>query len=260
MFVLKKIVSRLFFPLPFGLGLSFVGLVLLWFTPRQKLGKTAVTAGLTFLLAFSSPFMGRHLIVPLESRYPPYGPSSQPSIPDEEIAYVVVLAGGAGMVEGYPLTRQIGGGGVMRLVEGVRVHRRCANSKLVLSGGYGVDPDTDPLTLTNYHFVRLLGVAEQDIIVENTSRDTKDEARNIRPIVGDAPFALVASASHMPRALAIFQKQGMNPVPAPTDYQEGLSSVLTPESFYPSAGSLSRSETAVYEYLGMLWAKIRGLV
>jgi uncharacterized SAM-binding protein YcdF (DUF218 family) len=233
---------------------------LLWFSSRQKLGKAIVTLGVVLLLVFSSPAVGGRLLTPLEVRHPPYTPLSQPAIPCDAVAYVVVLAGGTELVEEYPLTRQIGGGGVMRIIEGVRIHRACPNSKYVLSGGYGAEPDTDPRTLTTYHLAKFLGVAEQDIIVENSSWDTEAEARNIQPIVGDAPFVLVASASHMPRALAIFRGQGMDPIPAPTDYQHGLVSIVTAESFYPNAGSLWRSETAIYEYLGMLWVRLRGKV
>jgi len=35
---------------------------------------------------------------------------------------------------------------------------------------------------------------------------------------------------------------------------------ITPGRFYPSAGGLRKTERAFYEYLGLAWAKLRGLI
>ena len=259
-FILKKLVSRFLFPLPFSLGLATLGLILLWFTRRQRAGKVFVTLGVLLLLLFSSEAVGEMLISPLEGRYPPYGSHDHVPLPENEIQYVVVLAGGIPSVAGYPITRQVDGGAMARLVEGVRILRRCPNSKLVLSGGRGADPHLNPATLTNLLFVKLLGVDESRVIVCNLSQDTDDEARNLAGIIGQAPMVLVTSASHMPRALALFESYGMHPIPAPTDYRTGLVRVFLVESIFPNADALYNSERAIYEYLGMLWLKLLGLL
>jgi uncharacterized SAM-binding protein YcdF (DUF218 family) len=260
MFVFKKLVSRLLFPLPLSLELATLGLLLLWFTSRQKLGKLLVTLSVLLLLILGSGSVSERLIAPLEDRYPPFGTQPSHLAAAQGIDYVVVLAGGLESVEEMPVTRQVGGGGMARLVEGVRILGLCPHSALVLSGGYGADPEAAPETLTNYRLVRLLGVAEERIIINNTSWDTESEARNIAPIVGAAPFVLVTSATHMPRAVALFRGQGLDPIPAPSDYRLGLVRVVTAESFFPNSTSLWYSETAIYEFLGMLWAKLRGLI
>ena len=260
MFLLKKLVSRLLFPLPFGLGLSLVGLLLLWFTARQKLGKSLVTVGVVLLLLLSAAPVAEKLLAPLEDVYLPYGVPATGAGSHDDVAFVVVLAGGLPTEPALPITRQVGARGMARLVEGVRVHRLCPNSKLVLSGGLGANPNTPRDELSNYRFVRLLGVDDEAIIIQNNSLDTAQDARNVHPVVGGAPCVLVTSASHLPRAMAIFQKEGMHPVPAPTDYYIGLVRVWTPASLYPSTGNLEMSERAIYEYLGTLWARLRGLV
>ena len=258
LFALKKAVSRLLFPLPFTVGLAAIGLLLLWFSKRQKLGKVLVTVGLVLLLLLSSEAVSTLLIDPLEKAHPAYGPAQVAAVDEGAVEYIVVLAGGTDFFPEYPVTRQIGRGSVGRLVEAVRVHKRCPNSKLVLSGGLYANPETPQEMLTNYRFVTMLGVDETDIIVRNISRDTAEEARNVAPVVGEAPFFLVTSASHMPRALALFEAQGLHPIPAPTSYMTELLHFIGAESFYPSAGNLLKSERAIYEYLGMLWAKVRG--
>ena len=259
-FILKKLVSRLLFPLPFSLGLAILGLILLWFTRRQKAGKVLVTLGVLLMLALSTGFVSHELIAPLEARHEPYGLNDQYAVAEDEIQYVVVLAGGFPAVPGYPITRQVDGGGMARLVEGVRVYRRCPNATLILSGGRGVDPNLDPGMLTNMLFVKLLGVDQARVLVRNVSQDTEEEARNLAGIIGQAPMVLVASASHMPRALTIFQQAGMHPIAAPTDYRTGLVHVFVVESLYPNADALYNSERAIYEYIGTLWLRLKAVI
>ena len=259
-FYAKRLVSRALFPLPLSLELMAIGLVLLWLTRRQRLGKILITVGAALLLLLSLGPIGEALVTTLEGRYEPYGAYGHFPVPEEEIAYVVVLAGGLPSDPELPITRYGGGDGGGRALEAVRIHRRCPNSKLVLSGGLGADPDAPKELLTNYRFVTMLGVADADIIIQNTSLDTDDEARNIKPIVGDASFVLVTSASHMPRALALFRQQGMDPIPAPTDYRVGPIRRYTLDSLIPSVYALQESETTVYEYLGMLWARLTGQI
>lgn len=260
LFVAKKLVSRLLFPLPLSLALAILGLLFLWFSSRQKLGKVLVSLGILLLLLFSSGTVAGGLITPLERQYLPYSMPGNDAVPDEEIRYVVVLAGGIRSLPEYPITRQVGSHAMARLVEAVRIHQRCPNSRLILSGGRGADPDLAIDTLTNYRFATLLGVDPAKIIIQNSSLDTDDEARNIRPIVGDAPFVLVTSATHLPRAMALFRGAGMQPIPGPTDWITGLVQIWVPESLFPSSGALATSEVAVYEFLGTLWAKLTGLM
>ncbi len=46
-------------------------------------------------------------------------------------------------------------------------------------------------------------------------KDTEEEAAAVKQAIGDAPFLLVTSASHLPRAMIFFQQEGLNPLPAP---------------------------------------------
>jgi uncharacterized SAM-binding protein YcdF (DUF218 family) len=45
---------------------------------------------------------------------------------------------------------------------------------------------------------------------------------------------LVTSAIHMPRSVALFRKQGMDPIPAPAGQTAKARQVLTPELFFQS--------------------------
>ena len=104
----------------------------------------------------------------------------------------------------------------------------------------------------------LSGVLKADRLLEPSSKDTKDQARLIKEIVGKDSFVMVTSAAHMPRSMALFEKQRMKPIPAPTGYGVKQRERPSPGMFLPSAHALLKAEVAVYEYLGMVWAKIRG--
>jgi uncharacterized SAM-binding protein YcdF (DUF218 family) len=103
-----------------------------------------------------------------------------------------------------------------------------------------------------------IGVPENDIILESKSKDTKDQAKIIKSIIGSEPFVLVTSASHMPRSMAMFRKLGMSPIPSPIGHRVRGGQGLSPHSFFPGTGNLRKAELAVHEYLGLTWPKLMG--
>ena len=261
MFLMKKIVSPFLFPLPLTLLVSFVGLCLLWFTRRQRAGKVAVTLGLVALFLLSHGLVAGRLLQPLEQAFPAFETAALAggaigSAADAK--YVVVLGAGTKSDPRLPITSQLADSTVVRLVEGIRIHRQIPGSVLVLSGGrvFDLTPEAEAMSQLAVE----LGVAQGDLIVEGGSRDTENQARMVRPIVGEAPFVLVTSAAHMPRSMALFRKVGLEPIPAPTRHRVRVGTVVSPGLFFPSADDLIKSERAFYEVLGLAWAKLRGRV
>ncbi|MBI4496089.1 MAG: envelope biogenesis factor ElyC [Deltaproteobacteria bacterium] len=254
MFLLKKIVAPFFFPLTFSLGIILAGLILLWFTPRKRAGKVALTAGAALLLVLSYGPVPDLLLRPLEYRYPPILHPEELS----QVRWIVVLGGGHTSDPTIPPTSRISSSALVRLVEGIRIHRALPGSRLVLSGGVVFDPVPEAETMAEVAV--LLGVARQNLVLESDSKDTEEEARFIRGIVAESPFVLVTSASHMPRSMALFRKMGLRPIPAPTHYKikERQGEKISPGAFFPSLGGLDKAETAIYEYLGLAWSKLRG--
>ncbi len=245
MYLLKKILAPFFFPMPICIGISFLGLYLLWFAKREMAGKVLISVGICLLYLLSCRFASNMLLEPLERQYPPYQAG-------DSVKLVVVLGGGGTFTSRIPVISQFSNPSLARLVEGIRIHREHPGSRLIFTGRN--------VSKAMAKTAKAIGVDEGDILVENRSKDTKDEAKNVRRIVGERPFVLVTSASHMPRAMALFRKQGMTPHPAPTEHMVKAEGILTPKAFYPGSGGLRKSERAVYEYLGLLWAKLRGQI
>jgi uncharacterized SAM-binding protein YcdF (DUF218 family) len=131
-------------------------------------------------------------------------------------------------------------------------------SKLILSGGGGFDPVPNAKIMADVAMA--IGVDRRDLILESVSKDTKDEARLIQKIVGGDRFLLVTSASHMPRSVPLFEKLGMKPIPVPTAHQIIERQAMDPGMFFPSTGNLRKAEMAFHEYLGSVWARIRGQI
>ncbi len=264
MFFLRKALSRLLFPLPLTLLVLVVGIALSWSKRGEKPGKALSLLGVGLLFVFSWPVTSTALLYPLESRYPALGPAQLAALDWDQVNTIVVYAGCGMMVESRPVTKQVGDSGAIRLIEGIRLYQVCPACTLILSGGGpGCDLNAPYERLTNYRYAVALGVAPEDIVIERASWDTADQARILRDMLDEEPFILVTSASHMPRSMALLRAQGLDPIAAPTDY-----AIESPPSIgwdaprihrlYPDARSLWRSERAVYEYLGLFWARVTG--
>lgn len=254
MFMLKKIVAPFFYPLSLCLEILLLGLIVLWFTGRKRSGRTIVTLGVVCLFGFSYGAVSDGLLRPLEYRYPPLKDLAEIS----DTKWVVVLGGGHVSDPGVPITSQISDISLVRLVEGIRLHNRLPGSKLLLSGGSAFDPV--PIALIMADVALAIGVKEKDIVLESLSKDTKDEARLIKEIVRDDRFVLVTSAFHMPRSMALFQKLGMRPIPAPTGHWVRETQGKGTGIPFPSATNLRKAKVGFHEYLGLAWAKIRGQI
>ena len=256
MFLLKKIAAPFFMPIPVVLLLALVGLFLLWFTRKQKTGKILVTIAFIVLALFSSGGIPDVLVRPLEYKYPPVTNFEA----YKGVKWIVVLGGGSTAIPGLPVSSYLAAASLFRLSEGVFIHNRLPETKLILTGRSRFDGMT-PMAEVMGDVAKEWSVAPGDIVLETKATDTKDHPIYVKEIVGKDRFILVTSASHMPRSMSLFRKHGMVPIPAPTDYMvKAREAGLRLEMFLPSAGSLEKAERAIHEYLGMVWAKMRGQI
>jgi uncharacterized SAM-binding protein YcdF (DUF218 family) len=257
MFFIKKLVSAFLGPLPLCLLVAGVGLALLWFTRRQRAGKVLVTAGLGVLTVLGFGWTARVWLGPLEHQFRPLlveGVQDPRDAPAREARWIVVLGGGHTPATGLPPTSQLNPISAARVVEALRLKRLVPHAKLLLSGGFGVGRSHGELLAES---CEALGVPRQDLVVEDRTYDTFDEARFVHERIGSDPFILVTSASHLPRAVGLFRKQGMSPLASPADFA-ALEGPLSVGSFFPTASALGEVERAIHEYLGELFGKLRG--
>jgi uncharacterized SAM-binding protein YcdF (DUF218 family) len=250
MFMAKKIITALVLPLDVSLFFLLIGLMVLLFTKRQRFGKLLMTIGVLLLFLFSFPPFAQYLADSLESRYQPI---SQQSIMHSDIRSIVVLGGGHN--SSFVAGSQLGPSSLARLVEALRIYNSKPGMKMILSGGAVFDPRPNAEALSNTALI--LGVDAKDLVLESKSQDTEEEAQMLAPMLKDERFYLVTSAVHMPRSMALFRKQKLCPVAAPTDFSFRLQNPPVALRFLPNPGALGHSERALREYLGLMWSRIR---
>lgn len=248
MFLVKKLVAAMTMPLNLTLFLVAVGLCLLWFTGRQRLGKILVTVGLILLVVGGSGAVSSRLVGVVENRYEPVVDIEAV----QDIRWVVVLGAGNSMDASLPAGVRLSEPASVRLMEGIRLHRQLAGSRLVVSGGMEGDAVSHAELMAEAAIG--LGVAPENLVVHRLAKDTAEEAVAAQAVFGDERFLLVTSASHMPRAMRLFEDLGMQPVAAPTQFMGRARA----NSVLPDGVNLRKVERAVYEFMGLLWVGLGG--
>lgn len=260
-FALKKFVSFWLMPLPLCLVLICAGVVLLGWSQRKRLGRALALSGAILLLFFSNKTVSMWLIQPLEALYPAVPDLTETaSLPGEMAScrYVIVLGGGHTATPGLSSLSSLSNSARGRLTEGIRLLRHLPDAKLIVSGAAELGERSHAAVLEEAALS--LGVPPERIVRMDDPRDTADEARIAAALVRDERCALVTSAWHMRRALALFSHAGVHAVPCPADYQAKRETRFRWSNYTWDSEALGRSTWAIYERIGFLWAKLRGQV
>lgn len=249
MFALKKILAALLMPLPLMLLTGLTGLLLLWFGRHRQSG------ALLILLAFAGIFLASFhplsatLLAGMERQYSGYRQEATGVAVD----LVMVLGHGHSTQPEQPITSRLSRTALTRLAEGIRIYRMHPGARLVLSGYSGATAISQARMMARA--AQSLGVDPGDMILLETPRNTREEARQAATITGRKTLVVVTSASHMPRAMVEFRQQGLDPIAAPTDF---LSSDDPRRlwNYTPQARYLEQTELFWRETLGQWWQKL----
>ncbi len=263
MLSLKRILASFFSPLSLCIEMIACGLLLLCFSRKQNVGKILITLGFILLVVSGYEGVSGRIIHTLESQYPPINlsqvmPPGGVANAQGSVKWIVVLASGIAGDATLPYQLQVSHHSRVRLMEGIRLHRLLPGSKIILTGGTGFDGSPEATTMSRV--AEELGVSRADMVLEVESRDTKDHPHYVREIVHDEPFILVTSAFHMPRAVRLFEKQGLIPIPASTGQWVPPMQFWSLVNFFPSSTGVRLAELAYHEYLGLLWAQFQGQI
>lgn len=251
-FILKKALGTLFMPLSICLILFALGMIYVLLR-RAKDAIAPFVMGALLLYAFSLNSVSGYMISPLEDAYPPLN-LTNPEIVKKPVKWVVVLGSGHWTDKRLSPGSMLEEAALYRLTEGIRVANRFRGSILVLSGGKYKDEQSNAQVMAAAAVD--LGFDPARIVLSDKALDTHDEAMHIRTLAGSDAFVLVTSASHMPRAVKLFENQGLRPIPAPTCYRDKGE----PEYFLPGPDNIKTCNMAVHEYLGLAWSFVRGQI
>ncbi|WP_312948848.1 envelope biogenesis factor ElyC [Superficieibacter sp.] len=250
LFTLKKYIGGMMLPLPLLLLLIGLGIVLVWFSRFQRTGKSFITLGWLALLLLSLQPVADSLLRPIENKYATWRGS-------EPVKYIVVLGGGYTWNPEWAPSSNLINNSLPRLNEGIRLWRENPGSTMIFTGGIAVSNNVSTAEV-GARVAESLGVPRSEIITLDNPKDTEEEAAAVKQAIGDAPFLLVTSASHLPRAMIFFEHVGLHPLPAPAN-QLAIESPLNPwERVIPSPVWLMHSDRVGYETLGRLWQWLKG--
>ena len=122
-----------------------------------------------------------------------------------------------------------------------------------MSGGSG---ETKPGTVMEADVMAdvamRLGFPAKDIVIENRSRNTWENAEAVQKLLPGRTIILVTSAFHMRRSVGMFKKQGFSILAAPVGYRS-LTRHGSYTDYLPQAAALEISSTAIAEYLSLSW-------
>ena len=257
MFYLGKIFIQLTSPLGLCLLLVPLGAILI-LARRKKIGGSLITFAFGWLLLWSLPVASVQLRQALERQFPQHVASDYPVVDA-----IVVLGGG---IQGGRKEWRIGPHlrpGADRAWFGAQLYRAGRAPVLILSGGNSEwssadEPEADAMQA----FENDLGVPASAILLEDKSRNTQENAQYTKQLITEHrldKILLVTSALHMPRALMLFRAQGIDAIPAPTDF-DAIPSHSVLQSWLPDPEMLDKSSKAMKEYLAIGIYRLKEIV
>ena len=262
MFVfLSKFLPLFIYPL----GLSCLLLIgaMIW-RKKERLGFALILTAFFVLLVASNRWVSYSLAKSLEWRYLPEG-----EIPASEV--IVLLGGGTDSAQ-YPRPGvELNGAGDRVFYAGL-LYKEGKAQKILLSGGTitwsGSRTSTPAEDMAQV--LEVMDVPQEALWLQSKSQNTYEDALYCAELLrekGVKKVILVTSAVHMPRAVKLFEHQGIEVVPAPTDFrvtQESLDQLRHPNltewvvMALPNVSYLSLTTTVLKEYIGMTVYSLRG--
>lgn len=219
-----------------------------WYLRKERQLKWLVIGAVAWFIIISTPLLPNILVNSLENRF---SPIFVEELEHKEARYhIIVLGGGHGYDERLPANSLLSLTALGRLNEGIRLHRQLLNSKLVLSG-FSASGRTSQAEMLQQTAI-LLGINEAATILQKEPGNTYEEARNYANNYGSKyPVILVTSAIHMPRAVMLFERFGVEVAASPANYRL-RGSWKRKWIGLPSTGNIDNLRAAFYEYAAIL--------
>ncbi len=246
----SRVIEALLLP-PGGLTLlAFVGL-LFW---RTRFGRWMLAWAVLLQWLLSLPVTADLLYLGLE-RSPPL---SQSAIDAEQPEAIVVLGGGRDLNAPEYAGDTVSQRTLSRLRYAARIAKQTGLPVIPSGGNPGV------VGVAEARLSRDILVNEYNVTVdeiEPQSNTTWENARYTAQLMkrlGIRKIILVTDAAHMSRALYAFERNGIEPLPAPTNFQSIVSQEISPiERYLPSGLAVRDINYAVHEYLGLLVYRLK---
>lgn len=246
-FLLKKFIGAMLMPLPLCTILLLIAVLAFIFNKKRFAGSASIASLMIFLIS-STPFFPNYMLHKIENQYRQYDLSNR-------VNHIVVLGCAHSNIASLPLTSQLHSCSMIRVTEAVRIFGFNPDATVITSGAAFTQDFSN--AEMNKRMLMVLGVPESQITTSSEPRDTEEEAQQIAQILSNEPFALVTSASHMPRSMRLFEQYGLSPIAAPTEHLVKGRGFRRFTNILPSAQNIKKTERWWYETLGQSWLSIK---
>ena len=149
-----------------------------------------------------------------------------------------------------------------RIIDAQQLYNQGKIKKILISGGNGMlfnDGYIEANAMRDYLLFNK--IPSTDILIENTSRNTKENAFNSAKILNkeypNGNFLLITSAQHMRRAQLCFNKTNIKTTAFPTDCTTSYTNFGAEYMFLPRVSALEAWEDLIHEWIGYIVYKIK---
>ena len=258
---LSKLLPLFVYPAGLSCLLLMVAIATFWKHPR--IAAASMGAALGVILFSSNAWVAAALARGLESQY-------RPAATYPKVAAIVILGGAVRSATAPRVWPELLESGD-RILYAARLYKEGYAPKLILTGGrINWKKEAAPSEAQDIEtLLEFMGIPKSAMLLERTSLNTHENAVNVKAILTqeklEGPILLVTSALHMPRSMAIFKKEGIEAIAAPTDYlvDESTSDQGIPDfliKLLPDAEALYHTTIALREYVGMLVYWLKGWI
>lgn len=146
--------------------------------------------------------------------------------------------------------------GADRIWQAIQLYKKKKIKRIIITGdsGYVLKKGLHEATQLKKDLI-LMGIPEEDIIVEDKSRNTHENALQTKLIFEKNGLSkqnnlLITSSMHMRRALACFKKQGIQCSAFTTDHYSIHSQSISITEFIPNQNAFNSWDKLIKEWVG----------
>lgn len=251
-FIISKVLSILTYPFSWIL----IALVIAWFTKRPRLSRYTFRGAIITAFIFSNTVLFLEFVRAWE-------PDGKKIEETGHYDCAIVLGGMAEWDNSNERLSLRRGGD--RIWQTVHLYHLGKVDKILISGSNGYLRDDGLNEAVQFKTVLVeMGIPEEDIWVESTSKNTYQNAIESKKIIDQhseiKSILLVTSALHMRRAQSCFEKAGFEDFDTfPTDHYTGNVRGYTLEQvLMPDSGTLVDWHKLIHEWIGYVSYKLMG--
>ncbi len=253
-FILSKTLNILVLPLTMVVGFFLLSVII----KKQPWKKRFFWTGFVLLLFFSNHFISNSIMRAWEIETKAF---------DEMRPYQMgIVLTGATQAFLKPDDRVYFQRGADRVTHTIQLYKLGLIKKILISGGNGLLIAVEEPEANKFQRVMLMaGVSEQDIIIENKTRNTYESAVAVKKVMDSLQYKaedclLITSAFHMRRSLACYRKAGLNVESFTTDFYAQHGQFFLTSLFVPTLQSFIIWEKLLKEWTGFVAYKLAGYI